>query len=218
MLLPVRHFSLKGWVMRWFFALVLLALMGIAGAAEVVLIPDNNPGPVYPRELAKAGVMGEVRVRFTANADGSVSDIAILESEHPDFSAAVTDALRQWRFRSWTVEAGKPAEMEVIAPMFFRLDIDSPIHANQWLRRVRCVDLHQYAIRRPVSSWVHLPVFHYTRAYLSSVVYTSQLSNERRLGLIAKLNERARYIIDRCGKSPNSRYVNLLPEDIRELL
>jgi TonB family protein len=217
--LPDSAFESEGgWILRWFFALSLLAFVGVAGAADVLLIPENNPDPVYPRALAKAGVMGDVRVRFTANANGSVSKISILESKHPDFSEAATDALQQWRFRPWTVEASQPAELEVTLPMVFRLDLDSPIHANQWLRKLRCIDLHQYAIRRPASSWVDLPVFHYTRAYLSSVVYTAQLSDERRLSLIAKLHERVPDIINRCGHSPNSRCMSLLPEEIRQLL
>jgi TonB family protein len=106
--------------MRWIAFLLVLALSGEARAEEFLLIPEDNPKPVYPPALHRAGITGDVRVRFTAHADGSVSKVSILQSDHPDLAEATRVAIAQWRFKPWVVEGGKPEEQEVIVPMIFR--------------------------------------------------------------------------------------------------
>jgi TonB family protein len=204
--------------MRWFACVLLLVVTIGVRAEEVFLIPENNPKPIYPRALFRAGITGEVRVRFTANADGSVSKVSILQSDHPDLAEAVRVAIEQWRFKPWTEDGDKPAEQEVIAPMVFRLDLDMPIHTNQWLKQLRCRDLNEALVDFPEYAWVDSKVFDYTRAYLSNVIYTTQLQNEQRLALIAKLNKRVPRIVRDCRASPVRKYMSLLPEDIRKLL
>jgi TonB family protein len=204
--------------MRWFACVLLLVVTIGVRAEEVFLVPENNPKPIYPRALFRAGITGEVRVRFTANADGSVSKVSILQSDHPDLAEAVRVAIEQWRFKPWTEDGDKPAEQEVIAPMVFRLDLDMPIHTNQWLKQLRCRDLNEALVDFPEYAWVDSKVFDYTRAYLSNVIYTTQLQNEQRLALIAKLNKRVPRIVRDCRASPVRKYMSLLPEDIRKLL
>jgi hypothetical protein len=65
----------------------LLLAAGVTSAGEVFLIPQNNPGPAYPPMLQRAGITGDVRVRFTVSADGSVSQISIVQSDHHDLAA-----------------------------------------------------------------------------------------------------------------------------------
>jgi TonB family protein len=204
--------------MRWLgFVLLLVGSVGV-WAGEVFLIPENNPKPIYPRELFRAGVTGEVRVRFTVYADGSVNKLSILQSNHPDLTEAARQAIAQWRFKPWTVEGDMPSEQEVTAPMVFRLDLDTPIHTNQWLKQLRCRDINEALNDFPEYAWVDSAVFDYTRAYLSNVIYTTQLQNEERLALIAKLNKRVPKIVRDCRASPVRKYMSLLPEDIRKLL
>ncbi|MGF6284079.1 energy transducer TonB [Pseudomonas silensiensis] len=204
--------------MRWFACVLLLVVSAGVRAEEVFLIPENNPKPIYPRALFRAGITGEVRVRFTANADGSVSNVSILQSDHPDFAEAVRVAIEQWRFKPWTVEGGKPAELVVIAPMAFSLGSDTSLHTNQWLKELRCRDLNESLVDFPEHGWVDSSVFHYTRAYLSNTFIKHQLSNEQRLALIAKLNKQVPKIVRDCRASPVRKYMSLLPEDIRKLL
>lgn len=204
--------------MRWWASVFLLGVWGWAQAAEVFLIPENNPKPTYPKALHRAGIIGEVRARFMVSADGSVSKISILQSDHPDLAEAVRIAIEQWRFKPWTVEGGKPAEQEVVVPMMFRLDLDLPIHANTWLKTLKCREVYGNASRYMESAWVDSDVFHYTRAYLSNVFHTRQLPNEQRLALIAKLNKRVPGIVRRCAGSPSLRYTSLLPQEIQKLL
>jgi TonB family protein len=124
--------------MRWFFAGLLLTIFSLALAAEGLLIPENNPKPIYPKLLHRAGVERRGQVSFVVKADGSVSAISIVQSDHPDLAEAVKDAITQWRFKPWTAEDGRPAEQPVVAPMLFRLGRDEPIHLNQWLKSVKC--------------------------------------------------------------------------------
>ena len=204
--------------MRWFACVLLLVVSVGVRAEEVFLIPENNPKPIYPQALLRAGITGDVRVGFAVNADGSVSKVRILQSDHPDLAEAVRVAIEQWRFKPWTVGGDKVAEQEVIAPMVFRLDLDTPIHTNQWLKQLRCRDLNEALVDFPEYAWVDSAVFGFTRAYLSNVFNKTQLQNEQRLALIAKLNKQVPKIVRDCRASPVRKYMSLLPEDIRKLL
>lgn len=189
-----------------------------SATAEVFLIPEHAPKPDYPRELFRKGVTGVVRVAFTANADGSVSKVKALENPHPQLAEAALAAVGQWRFRPWTVDSDNPDEVEVVAPMDFRVDLDLPIHFNKSIKKWRCRDFNEEALHYPESSWVDMPAFHYTRGYLSNVFYTKQLPDAERLALIARLNRSVPSIVRHCSSSPTSRYVRFLPEEIRKLL
>ncbi|CAI8854934.1 periplasmic protein TonB [Pseudomonas sp. IT-347P] len=204
--------------MRWFFAGFWLLVGCSALASELFLIPENNPKPIYPLELQRAGITGEVNVSFVANADGSVGEISIRESTHPDFSDAVRVAVAQWRFKPWTVEGDKPEEQEVIAPMIFRLDLDQPIHVNQQLKVLRCRTVNEHLANIAEYSWVDSAVFAQTRAYLTNVFHKSQLPDAQRLAMIAKMNRRVETIVRACRESPTRKFISLLPTEIRELL
>lgn len=204
--------------MRWLMLMLVWALSGEIQANEVFLIPEHNPKPVYPAALQRAGIVGDVRVRFTVSADGSVSKVSILKSAHPDLAEASRLAISEWRFKPWTVEGGKPAEQEVIAPMVFGFDWELPLHLNQWIKELRCRDLNEVIVHTAEQSWVDSAAFHYTRAYLSNAFSTTTLSPERRLALIAKLNRKVPIIVRQCLNNPVSRYVRYLPEEIRKML
>ncbi|MNR25374.1 Gram-negative bacterial tonB protein [compost metagenome] len=150
-------------------------------------------------------------------SDGSVNNLSILYSDHPDLAEASSKAIEQWRFKPWTVEGDKPSEQEVTAPLVFRLDHDTPIHANLWLKQLRCRDLNETLVDFPEYAWVDAAVFDYTRAYLSNVFNATQLQNEQRLALIAALNKRVPRIVRECRASPVRKYMSLLPEDMRKL-
>ncbi|MBZ9782732.1 energy transducer TonB [Pseudomonas sp. REP124] len=205
--------------MRWLLCGVLLILLSIESrAGDEFLIPEHNPRPIYPAALQRAGITGDVRVSFVAYADGSVGEVKILESDHPDLAEASRVAIEKWRFKPWTVEGDKPAEQEVIAPMIFGYDASLPRHLNQWLGKLKCRDLNQFLVRTADQAWVDLPAFHYTRAYLTNSFSRAMLSDERRLELIAKMNRSVPYIGRQCLNNPGSRFARYLPEDIRKLL
>lgn len=204
--------------MRLMVCVLLFVLCVEIRAQEVFLIPENNPRPVYPRELQRAGIIGNVRVSFMVSADGSVGKLNVLQSDHPDLAEAVRVAVGQWRFKPWTVEGDKPAEQEVVAPMIFGFDWALPIHLNESLKKLRCRDLNRATASLPEHLWVDSAAFHYTRAYLSNAFSTTTLPNEKRLALIAEMNRKVPIIVRNCRINPVSRYVRYLPEGIRKLL
>lgn len=204
--------------MRWFVCALLLVLSIDVRAGDVFLIPEHNPKPVYPVALNRAGVTGMLRVSFTAHADGSVSNVEASKDAHPDFVEASRTAVSQWRYKPWEISVERPAQIQVVAPMVFRLDDKLPIHANEELKKLSCGDVAKAALQVADFSWVDLPVFNWTRSYLTHSLSPMQLSEEKRLALIAKLNKIVPSIIRRCNTHQATRYVHFLPKEIRELL
>ncbi|KAB0497704.1 energy transducer TonB [Pseudomonas vancouverensis] len=204
--------------MRWLLSVLLLVVSGDIRAEEFFLIPENNPKPVYPVALQRTGIVGDVKVRFVVKADGSVSKVSIVQSDHPDLAEATRVAITQWRFRPWVVEDGRPAEQEVVAPMMFRYDSDLPLHTNQLLNELKCQDLIESIAHAPEQVWLDSAAFHYTRAYLTNAFSRAMLSDEQRLDLIAKLNRKVIGIVSQCRNNPQSRFAGLLPDEIRKLL
>ncbi|MGO4309429.1 energy transducer TonB [Pseudomonas sp. KB_15] len=202
--------------MRWLVGWLLLVLSLDIRAGEFFLIPEYNPKPIYPIGLQRAGIFGDVRVKFTVRADGSVGHVNVLASDHPDLSQATRIAIEQWRFKPWKVEKGKPAEQDVVAPMFFRFD--APVDVNLWLKELECRVVNEALVLTPESSWIDSAAFLYTRAYLSGAFFQRQISTEKRLALIAKLNHLVPSIARQCLDNPAGKYVSYLPEDLRQLL
>ncbi|CAI8778141.1 MULTISPECIES: energy transducer TonB [unclassified Pseudomonas] len=202
--------------MRWLGLLLVWCISSDGLAAQLFLIPENTPKPVYPRALHRAGINGEVRVGFTVQADGSVSGVRILQSVHPDLSAVSQEAIEQWRFKPWTVGGEKPAELEVIAPMQFHLDDSTGL--NQWLKEVKCREINPGFAHTADYLWVDLAAFRYTRAYLSSGFFQHQWTTAERLAMIKRLNRQVLSIARRCLDYPASRFFRFLPEEIRKVL
>lgn len=187
-------------------------------AGEVFLIPENNPKPVYPVALYREGITGTSRVSFIAHADGSVSKVEASKDAHPELVEASRAAVSQWRYRPWEVSVERPAQIQVVAPMVFRLDDNLPIHANEELKKLSCGDVARSALQLAEFSWVDMPVFSWTRSYLTHSLSPTQLPEARRLELIAKLNKSVPSIVRRCNTHQASRYARFLPEEIRKLL
>lgn len=204
--------------MRWLLCVLLLVLSIEVRAGEVFLIPENNPKPVYPVALSRSGITGALNVSFTVHADGSVNQVEASKDAHPDFVEASRTAVSQWRYKPWEISIERPAQIQVVAPMAFRLDDKMPIHANEELKKLSCGEVAKAALRLANYSWVDMPVFSWTRSYLTHSLPPTQLPEARRLELIAKLNKSVPSIIRRCNTHQASRYVRFLPKEIRELL
>ena len=72
-------------------------------SADVKPVLMHSVAPVYPDEAKKAGLSGNVFLKFRVNVDGSVSAIRVLKGQ-PEFRKPAMDAISQFRF--------KPAERE----------------------------------------------------------------------------------------------------------
>jgi TonB family protein len=54
--------------------------------------------PVYPEHLTSARVGGIVTMEALIGTDGTVRDVRVISSPHPDLDRAAADAVRQWEF------------------------------------------------------------------------------------------------------------------------
>ncbi|MDF3058726.1 MAG: biopolymer transporter TonB [Rariglobus sp.] len=55
--------------------------------------------PVYPIDMRRAGISGEVMVRFVVDADGNVRDAVAVRSSQRDFEQEAVNAVLKWKFR-----------------------------------------------------------------------------------------------------------------------
>jgi protein TonB len=78
--------------------------------------------PEYPKDALKRGLGGEVRVRFTLDADGRVKSAEVVNASPAGvFDRAALDAVRRWRFKP--PAAGSPDfEATVVTNIVFRPD------------------------------------------------------------------------------------------------
>lgn len=53
---------------------------------------------VYPIEMLKAGIAGEVLVDFIVDSNGNVANPFVLKSSHREFEAAALEAVGKWKF------------------------------------------------------------------------------------------------------------------------
>jgi TonB family protein len=61
-------------------------------------LPIVKMAPVYPPRAAGQGLNGYVVVQYTVTANGTVTDVEVLESSSPLFDRAAADSARQYRY------------------------------------------------------------------------------------------------------------------------
>jgi protein TonB len=54
--------------------------------------------PQYPEALKTAGIAGVVTLVAVIGTDGTVREVTVLSSPHPDLEKAAADAVRKWEF------------------------------------------------------------------------------------------------------------------------
>ena len=93
-----------------------------AGRGDSQLTPLVRLTPRYPRNAARDGIEGQVRLEVTVRPDGTVKDVRVLEAEPRGyFEAAAVAAAKRGRFRPRTVD-GEPVESTGQYTMIFRLE------------------------------------------------------------------------------------------------
>jgi protein TonB len=94
------------------------------GMFEGDIIPLQRIAPQYPRQAARDGITGSVKLEITVNPDGSVREAHVIESKPRGVfdSAAVTAVLR-WRFKPKVVD-GQPVAQKGVQEVEFNLGGD----------------------------------------------------------------------------------------------
>jgi protein TonB len=89
--------------------------------AEGDVIPIVRIEPQYPREALIEGISGWVDIEFTIEADGSVSDPAIVDSQPKRvFDRDAVRAIYKWKFKPRIVD-GKPVARRATQRLEFNL-------------------------------------------------------------------------------------------------
>ena len=85
------------------------------------LFPLHTPQPMYPRRARSRGIEGSVKVKFTIQPNGKVSNIDILHSTPSGiFDNATRRAVAQWKFKPQLLD-GKPTLRRVEQIIRFNL-------------------------------------------------------------------------------------------------
>ena len=84
-------------------------------------LPVLQPEPDYPLAARERSIEGWATAQLTVAVDGSVKDVAIVESEPPQvWDAAMIHALSAWRYQP-ALEDGQPVERTVDVTHRFEL-------------------------------------------------------------------------------------------------
>ena len=85
-------------------------------------IPIVRMVPQYPRKQAIAGIEGWVKLKFTINPDGSVSNPVVLDAKpRRVFDSAAKKTIRKWKYKPRVVD-GQAVSREWETIMEFRLN------------------------------------------------------------------------------------------------
>lgn len=88
------------------------------GITVPVLVKETKP--LYTKAAMEAGVEGRVPLAGTVLPDGTVADIKVVKSLHPDLDEAAVKALRKWTFKPGTKD-GQAVAVRIEVEMTFTL-------------------------------------------------------------------------------------------------
>lgn len=71
-------------------------------ALDQVPVLTFQPQPIYPYDLRRSGVNGQVLIEFVVTPAGETIHLQVIRSSHQRFEDAALQALRRWRFRPGT--------------------------------------------------------------------------------------------------------------------
>jgi periplasmic protein TonB len=76
--------------------------------------------PVYPFIALRARIQGTVQLRAVISKDGTIENLQLIEC-HPMLVEAAINAVRQWKYRPYTL-SGEPVEVETTVFVNFHID------------------------------------------------------------------------------------------------
>lgn len=78
--------------------------------------------PSYPQESIKRRAKGVAVAQIETNQEGDVSKVEILEAPDSMISTSVTEAVRQWKFRSSKIKDGPSVSVKGKLTFYFVID------------------------------------------------------------------------------------------------
>jgi TonB family protein len=100
------------------FALNRMVHEHIKDVQDAPAAPFVGPAPEYPKAFFKKGIEGNATLSFAIDANGAVSDPAVVKASQPEFGEAAMAVIRLWRFLP-SVQAGHPVPSRAVLPFEF---------------------------------------------------------------------------------------------------
>jgi len=83
-------------------------------------VPVKTPPPVYPIELRRKGVTGEVAVKVVIDELGNVVECSVKRASRSEFEDPALNAVKQWKFKPATKD-GMPVRCHMLIPINFNV-------------------------------------------------------------------------------------------------
>ncbi|WP_024658127.1 energy transducer TonB [Pseudomonas syringae USA007] len=206
-------------------SVIVLAGLLWAGAAQALPsypVPLYMPEPDYPASMRHTLVKNSVTVRIFIQADGGVRFLEVQGATDPRFISLTRSAVEQWTFEPWEPPDSHPEGEAVTVTFTFtgRPHTNPPLTSNAELKQELCWQLNREMFEgRKWRKDVKPDVIMRTELYLSSGPVIEQfLTLDERQALVLELREAVPGIIAQCQKNPTRRYVDYLPENVRNAL
>jgi len=74
--------------------------------------------PIYPYEMRRAGITGEVNIGFIVDSNGDVRDAYVISSTHREFEQPAVQAVSKWKFRPGR-KGGRAVPTRMSVPIVF---------------------------------------------------------------------------------------------------
>ena len=194
-------------------------------AASSWPVPLHMPDFEHPESLRGRPWPAQISVRILVRRDGFVEFVEVVEGTDPEFIAIARKAVEQWRFEPWTPPASSPEGEVIRVTVNYKKtrDKQQPLADNVKIKKVLCHQLNEELRKRNSwwSAWAASDsnIFQQTESYLShDPVIRTYLSGAQRQDLVVALLEGRADVIARCKVNPASRYVDQLPDKVREAM
>jgi len=83
-------------------------------------VPRVQSNPVYPFEMRRAGITGDVMVGFIVDANGNVREAYAISSSHREFEQPAIQAVTKWKFRPGK-KGGRNVNTRMQVPIMFNI-------------------------------------------------------------------------------------------------
>lgn len=180
--------------------------------------------PEYPQEMQRAGLSGEVRVRFMVNEAGEVLSPQILYSTHPDFAGATLKVIPKWRFFARPLGSKPPMHTEVTTALVFNYTSYRPGrgYESPELNIAKCLHLNreiESLIRRNINMpLADLSIFRATRSRLIDGYVQGKYSSDQLAMGLYELSLVSKSMARKCQRKASHSFVQMLPGTLQELL
>ena len=77
--------------------------------------------PVYPTEMKRQGISGEVQLQFVVDSNGDVQNVEVIKSTNREFEQPAIQAVQKWKFKAGR-KGGKPVNTRMAIPIAFNLN------------------------------------------------------------------------------------------------